>query len=584
MKKSGNLFSSVKQIVNDRDLLKRAAIDSKLSSSSSGLQVLDLIDAGSLEPTYDIYSQLVKRCTVSKRIEIARFVHAHFLRSSFSADVFFHTSVLNMYAKCRSMDDAKKVFDEMADRNVVAWTAMITGYSQNDRPREALDLFVKMMSSKNGGVLPDRFTFGSVLKAAGGDECETAGKQIHGLSMKCGWCSDVYVGSSLLDMYAKCGKMKEAGLVFHGLQCKNEVTWNALIDGFRRVGKVEIAMEMFREMQRENAVTATQFTYSIVFGTCAGVGSLEQGKLVHAHMIKNSYDITVFVGNCLLDMYAKSGSIDDAKKVFRRLDKLDVVSWNSMLNAYAQHGDGKAAVALFTFMKPKPDLITFLCVLSACSHSGLVKEGKEVFRLMKTKHRLLPDARHYVTMVDLLGRGGLLQEALSFIKSTEFATTNAALWGALLGACRVHRNVDIGKYAAERVFELDPTDSGAHLLLSNIYASVGRLEEASEAKRRLKYSGAKKDAACSWIEVGNQIHVFLTDDKFHPRREEICDMWATILEKIKKAGYVCDEREREEAQLQCHSEKLALAFSLLIRLESHGSPDCCKRCQKIPSL
>ncbi|CAL9124046.1 unnamed protein product [Musa textilis] len=317
---------------------------------------------------------------------------------------------------------------------------------------------------------------------------------------------------------------------------------------------------------------ATHFTYSSIFSACAGTGALEQGKWVHAHMIKSGQVLTAFVGNTLVDMYAKSGSIQDARKIFDRVDKKDLVSWNSMLTAYAQHGLVGEAIHWFEEMRKlgvQPNQITFLCILTACSHGGLLKEGQYYFDMMK-RYKVEPEIEHYVTIVDLLGRAGLLDRAQKFINEMP-VQPSAAVWGALLGACRMHKNAELGKFAAERVFELDPYDAGPRVLLYNIYASTGRWTDAAKVRKMMKDGGVKKEPACSWVEMENSVHMFVANDDSHPQMKEIHKMWEKIDALIKEAGYVpdtnyvllhVDEHERE-AKLQYHSEKLALAFALL---------------------
>lgn len=243
-----------------------------------------------------------------------------------------------------------------------------------------------------------------------------------------------------------------------------------------------------------------------------------------------------------------------------------------MLTACAQHGLGMETVELFEEMLIEglePNEVTFLCVLTACSHSGLLDKGIHYFELMK-KMKVECDISHYVTIVDLLGRAGQLDRAQSFIKDMPIEPT-AAIWKALLGACRKHKNMELGVFAAERVFELDPYDSGPHILLSNIYATAGRLSDAAKVRKAMNDSGVKKEPACSWLELENAVHVFVANDESHPHREEIRKMWKKMTEKIKEIGYVpdtshalwfMDQQEREE-RLQEHSEKLALAFGLL---------------------
>ncbi|CDP04327.1 unnamed protein product [Coffea canephora] len=551
-------------IIQDKDLLRK---------TPNGLYVLGLIDNGAMDPNATLYNQLLKRCTQLGRLKEGRLVHAHVLNSSYRNYVAVQNSIINMYAKCGSPVEARKVFDEMAERDMVSWTAVITGFSQNDRAQEALGLFVEMLRD---GFVPNQFTLGSVLKAATAVG-EMEGRQIHAVCLKSGHGDDVYVGSALVDMYAKCGQMEEAKVVFDGLMSKNEVCWNALIAGHARKSEAAIAVRLFSEMKKAG-FEATHFTYSSVFAACASIGALEQGKWVHGHLVKSGLKLIAFVGNTLLDMYGKAGSIEDAHKVFDRLVKRDVVSWNSMLTACAQHGLGRETVECFEEMRSRgilPNEVTFLCVLTACSHSGLLEEGLYYFELMK-KLKLEPDISHYVTMVDLLGRAGQLGHAEKFIKEMPIKPT-AAIWKALLGACRMHKNIDLGAYAAEQVFELDPYDSGPHILLSNIYASAGRLRDAANVRKMMNDSGVKKEPACSWLEIENNVHMFVANDDSHPQRNEVRRMWEKIADKIREIGYVPDtshvlwyvDQQEREVRLQCHSEKLALAFALLNT--PHGS-------------
>lgn len=551
-------------VFQDKDLLRKSQSD-----GGTGLYALDLIQRGSLVPDYNLYSKLLKECTRLGKVEQGRIVHAHLVDSHFLDNhLVLQNIIVNMYAKCGCLDDARRMFDEMPTKDMVTWTALIAGFSQNNRPRDALLLFPQMLRL---GLQPNHFTLSSLLKASGSEHGLDPGTQLHAFCLKYGYQSSVYVGSALVDMYARCGHMDAAQLAFDGMPTKSEVSWNALISGHARKGEGEHALHLLWKMQRKN-FQPTHFTYSSVFSACASIGALEQGKWVHAHMIKSGLKLIAFIGNTLLDMYAKAGSIDDAKRVFDRLVKPDVVSWNTMLTGCAQHGLGKETLDRFEQMLRigiEPNEISFLCVLTACSHSGLLDEGLYYFELMK-KYKVEPDVPHYVTFVDLLGRVGLLDRAERFIREMPIEPT-AAVWGALLGACRMHKNMELGVYAAERAFELDPHDSGPRMLLSNIYASAGRWRDVAKVRKMMKESGVKKQPACSWVEIENAVHLFVANDETHPRIKEIRGKWEEISGKIKEIGYVpdtshvllfVDQQEREE-KLQYHSEKLALAFALL---------------------
>lgn len=546
-------------IIQDKDLLRK--------TPDGGLYVLELIDKGAMEPDARLYNKLLKRCTQFRKVKEGRMVHSHFLDSIFCDYVTTHNALINMYAKCGWIIEARRVFTEMPKKDMVSWTALITGLSQNDREEEAVGLFMLMLRD---GFVPNEFTLGSVLKAAAAVG-EREGRQVHGVCVKGGYDEDVYVGSAIVDMYARCGGVEEAKMVFEGLKIKNEVSWNALIAGHARRSEAEEAVQLFMEMQR-GGFEPSHFTYSSVFSACASIGALEQGKWVHGRLVKSGLGLVSFVGNTVLDMYGKAGSIEDARKVFDRLVKRDVVSWNSMLTAYAQHGLGKETVELFEELRRRgvePNEVTFLCFLTACSHSGLLDKGLHYFELMKTL-KVEPDVSHYVTIVDLLGRAGQLDHAQRFIKEMPIEPT-APIWKALLGACRMHKNVELGAYAAERVFELDPYDSGPHIILANIYASNGRWKDAAKVRKMMNDSGVKKEPACSWVDIENKVHMFVASDDAHPEKDDIRIMWEKISERIKEMGYVPDtsqvlwlvEQQEREVRLQHHSEKLALAFALL---------------------
>ncbi|KAK9935822.1 hypothetical protein M0R45_012698 [Rubus argutus] len=470
-------------IIQDKDLLRKS-----LHDSGTGLHVLDLVIRGSLEADRTLYNKLLNKCTQLGQLKQARIVHAHILASKFKNDLPIHNTILNMYVKCGSLDDAHKLFDEMSQTDLVTWTSLISGYSQHDRPQDALVLFPQMLRR---GLEPNQFTLSSLLKASGAGPDDKYGRQLHAYCFKYGFDSNVYVGTSLVDMYARCGRMDESQMIFDALDTKNEVSWNALIAGHARKGQGAHALRLFWKMLG-GGFKPTHFTYS-----------------------------SVFTSLCQCRVYG--ASIEDAKKVFDRLVRRDIVSWNSMLTGYAQHGLGKETVQLFEEMLRigiQPNDITFLCVLTACSHARLLAEGQYYFDLMMKKFKIEPQVSHYVTMVDLLGRAGLLHAAEKFITEMPIEPT-AAVWGALLGACRMHNNIDLGAYAAERAFALDPYDSGPYIILANMYASAGRLTDVAKVRKMMKDSGVKKEPACSWVEIENAVHMFVANDDAHPQGAEI---------------------------------------------------------------
>nr|ABK26521.1 unknown [Picea sitchensis] len=310
-----------------------------------------------------------------------------------------------------------------------------------------------------------------------------------------------------------------------------------------------------------------------ILRACASVAALEQGKQVHADIIKIGFELDVSVSNGLVDMYGKCGRIEDAQEVFSKLLEPDVASWNAMISGLAQHGCGKEAVLLFEQMLQtgvKPNQITFVVVLSGCSHAGLVDEGRNYFDSMTRDHGISPKAEHYSCMVDLFGRAGCLDEALNFINQMP-VEPNASVWGSLLGACRVHGNIELAERAVEQLIELTPENPGTYVLLSNIYAAAGRWDDAGKVRKMMKDRSVKKEPGCSWIEVQNKVHPFIVGDSSHPQIEEIYETLETLTLQMKAAGYIPNtnfvlhdvEEEQKEWILGHHSEKLAIAFGII---------------------
>lgn len=531
-------------------------------------QVLELVQRGCLQPDPFLYNRLLKECVELGDLREGRNVHAHVLNSEFKEDIATQNSIIDMYAKCGELGEAQKCFDEMPTKDIVTWTTMIIAYTKNGRLKEGLSLFPKML---HYGLKPNNFTFSSLLKASGAITNAKHGMHIHAFCIKYNCESDVYVGTSVVDMYARCGYMDEAQSIFDRLVCRNEVSWNALIVGYVREDRGEEALKLFQRMKRED-FEPSDFTYSIVLNACASAGVFDQGKWMHVHVIKSGMRLVAFVGNTLLHMYAKCGSIEDAEKVFTRLTERDVVSWNSLLTGYAQHGLGHKCLKQFKNMLKsgiEPNAVTFLCLLTACSHAGLLEQGQYYISMMR-RYGIEPNNEHHVTVVDLLGRAGKLDQAMNYIKGMPIQPV-AEIWKCLLSACRTHRNLDLGVYAAERVFELDPYDSGPYVILANIYALSGRRNDVAKVRKMMQQCSVRKEPACSWVEVENAVHLFVADDDTHPQSKEIYEKWESISSKIKEIGYVPDTSQvllfvkecEREAKLQHHSEKLALAFACL---------------------
>eukprot|EP01018_Ginkgo_biloba_P037424 Gb_17094 [translate_table: standard] len=512
---------------------------------------------------------LIPACAHLGALQQGKCVHEYTIRNGFDSDVSVGNSLVAMYAKCGNLHIARQLFDKMPTRDVVSWSAMIGGYTQNGHAPEALALFNQMQQAD---VKPNSVTMLSVLSACAQSGALQQGKWIHDYIGRNGFESDVSVWNSLIDMYAKCGSMELACQLFDKMSKRDVVSWNAMIVGYAQNGHAKEALTLFYRMQQAE-VTPDSFTMVSVLLACAHLGALQQGQLMHDYIIKSGLESDVFVGTALIDMYAKCGTIDIARQYFDHMLYRDVVSWSAMIAGYGMHGHGEDALALFFQLQQtgtKPDNIIFISVLSACSHAGLVDEGWQLFYYMSRDYSITPRVEHYACMVDLLGRAGKLYEAQHFIRNMPLEP-NVDVWGALLGACKIHNNIDLGERVAEYLFDLETKDAGHYILLSNIYAAAGKWDDAAKVRKMMKERGLRKTPGCSLIEVDKKVHAFFVGDKSHPQSEEIYATLESLSGQMEELGYVPNmnfvlhdvEEEMKQHILHSHSEKLAIAFGLL---------------------
>eukprot|EP01018_Ginkgo_biloba_P027409 Gb_40680 [translate_table: standard] len=537
--------------------------------SAEALNLVSHVHKMGIEMDQVIFSCALKACATLGNLQHGKQIYAHILKTGFESHVSVGNSLVTMYAKCGSVDNACKAFDKMPERNTISWTAVIAGYAQNNHDEEALHLFSEM---RQAGTKPNHFTFAIILQA-----CSNLGylqqvKEIHAHTITTGFESHVSVRNALVSVYAKFGYIEDAQKTFSKILQRNIVSWNAMIGGYGQNGDGEDALRLFCDM-RQAGMKPDKFTLSSVLSTCATLATLEQGKLVHAHIVKTGFEAHVSIVNALVTVYAKCGSIADARTVFDNISERDIVSWTAMIAGYAQHGCGKEALQLFEKMQwlgTRPNYITWVAVLSACSNVGLVDEGRHYFDCLSRDHDIVPGLEHYACMVDLLGRAGFLHEADDLI-SRMTVEPNALVWRNLLGACRIHDNVKLGECAAARILELEPHDVATYVMLSNIYASAGRWDDVAEVRKLMKISGVRKEPGQSWIEIKNKVHTFVAGDRLHPQTQQILAKLEELTEQMKEAGYVPNtqsvlydvEEELKESILCHHSEKLAIGFGLI---------------------
>ncbi|XP_072974282.1 pentatricopeptide repeat-containing protein At3g49710 [Typha angustifolia] len=499
-------------------------------------------------------------------------LHSLAISAGLDSYVSVKNALISSYSKGGFLDDAERVFYEMAGlRDGVSWNCMIVAYGQHREGPKALSLFQEMMRRE---LEIDLYTLASVLTAFTVVKDLSGGAQFHAQLIKSAFEQNPHVGSGLVDLYSKCGRIHDAKKVFDEVYEPDLVLWNTIISGYSLNDELsEEGLQCFREMQRDG-FQPDDCSFVCAISACSNLSSPSQGKQMHALALKSEFPTNqISVNNALITMYSKCGNLKDANRLFMKMSERNTVSYNSMIAGFAYHGQAIEALDLFKDMLNSnnlPTSITFISVLSACAHTGRVEEGREYFNLMKHKYCIEPCEEHYSCMVDLLARAKQFEEVEGLIKTMPFDPGFIG-WTSLLGACRTHGNMEVGALAAKKLLQLEPSNASAYVMLSNMYASTGRWEEVATVRKLMKDRGVRKKPGCSWIELGNVIHVFVADDVSHPRILDVYKFLEEMSGKMKQAGYVPDvrwalARDQEiegEKRLRHHSEKLAVAFGLI---------------------
>ncbi|EXB68021.1 hypothetical protein L484_009628 [Morus notabilis] len=515
------------------------------------------------------YPSILRTCTAVGELDLGEQIHTQAIKTGFQFNIYVCSVLIDMYAKHGKLDVALGILRRLTEDDVVSWTAMVAGYTQHDMYVEALKLFEEL---EYRGIRPDNIGFASAITACAGIKALNQGRQIHAQSCVSGYSNDLSISNALVSLYARCGRIQDAYLAFDNNDAIDNISWNTLISGFAQSGFYEEALQVYSRMN-SLGVKANLFTFGSAVSAVANLANIKQGEQIHAMIIKTGYNSETEASNVLITLYAKCGRIDDATKEFYEMPEKNEVSWNAMITAYSQHGLGMEAVDLFEQMKwhgLMPSHITFVGVLSACSHVGLVNEGLGYFESMSKEYGLMPKPEHYVCVVDLLGRAGLLSNAKDFVEKMPIKP-DAMVWRTLLSACTVHKNTKIGEFAAHHLLELEPEDSATYVLLSNMYAVAGKWDFRDQTRRLMKERGVKKEPGQSWIEVKNSFHAFFVGDRLHPLADKIYEFLADLNTRAGEIGYVQerysllneDEQEQKDPTAYIHSEKLAIAFGLL---------------------
>lgn len=500
------------------------------------LYVFKSMSSHETRPDHYTYPCVLKGCSGSDNLWVGLQIHAAVCKVGLDLNLYVGNGLVAMYGKCGCLVEARKVLDGMPVRDVVSWNSMVAGYAQKGQFDDALKICREMESLK---LKPDAGTLASLLPAVTNTSSDNV--------------------AFVKDMFNKVTK-------------KNAVSWNVMIAVYVNNSMAAEAINVYSQMEA-NGMDPDGVTITSILPACGDLSALSLGRNIHKYVERKRFRPNLAVENALIDMYSKCGSLREAREVFDTMWVRDVVSWTSMISAYGVSGRGDEAVALFSRMKDEgfiPDSIAFVAVISACSHSGMLEEGKHHYKLMTEEYNLAPRLEHYCCMVDLLGRAGKVDEAFSFIKEMSFEP-NERVWGALLGACRVHSNMNLGLIAADSLFQMVPEQAGYYVLLSNIYAKAGKWKEVSKTRSVMRSKGMKKTPGISNVEHKGQVYTFLAGDRSHPQSKEIYEKLDVMLGKMKEEGYGPEtysalhdvEEEDKECHLTIHSEKLAIVFALI---------------------
>uniref|UniRef100_A0A0A9D618 DYW domain-containing protein n=1 Tax=Arundo donax TaxID=35708 RepID=A0A0A9D618_ARUDO len=507
-------------------------------------------------------------CAQSRYWFVGWVVHGYSVKTGLIGETSLANALLDMYSNCSDWRSTNQIFRSMDQKNVVSWTAMITSYTRAGLFDKVAGLLQEMGLD---GIRPDIFAVTSSLHSFAGGEYLKQGKSVHGYAVRNGMENILPVANALMEMYARCGNMEDARLVFDRAMNKDIISWNTLIGGYSRNSLANESFGLFSDMLlqfRPNAVTMT-----CILPAAASLSSLERGREIHAYALRRGYLEDNYTSNALMDMYVKCGALLVARRLFDRLTKKNLISWTIMIAGYGMHGRGGDAIALFEQMRGngvEPDAASFSAILYACCHSGLRDEGWRFFNAMRNEHRIDPKLKHYACIVDLLSHTGNLKEAFEFIESMPIEP-DSSIWVSLLHGCRIYRDVKLAEKVAERVFKLEPENTGYYVLLANIYAEAERWEAVRKLKNKIGGRGLRENTGCSWIEVRGKVHVFAADNRNHPQGNRIAGFLDDAARRMREEGHYprkkyalmgANDAVHDEA-LCGHSSKLAVAFGVL---------------------
>ncbi|KAG5021867.1 hypothetical protein AAZX31_07G065800 [Glycine max] len=494
---------------------------SKSASTYRVLESLSGMNGSTEKPIKYVLCTVLSSCAKTLNWHLGIQIHAYMIRSGYEDNLFLSSALVDFYAKCFAILDARKVFSGMKIHDQVSWTSLITGFSINRQGRDAFLLFKEMLGTQ---VTPNCFTFASVISACVGqngalEHCST----LHAHVIKRGYDTNNFVVSSLIDCYANWGQIDDAVLLFYETSEKDTVVYNSMISGYSQNLYSEDALKLFVEMRKKN-LSPTDHTLCTILNACSSLAVLLQGRQMHSLVIKMGSERNVFVASALIDMYSKGGNIDEAQCVLDQTSKKNNVLWTSMIMGYAHCGRGSEALELFDCLLTKqeviPDHICFTAVLTACNHAGFLDKGVEYFNKMTTYYGLSPDIDQYACLIDLYARNGNLSKARNLMEEMPYVP-NYVIWSSFLSSCKIYGDVKLGREAADQLIKMEPCNAAPYLTLAHIYAKDGLWNEVAEVRRLIQRKRIRKPAGWSWVEVDKKFHIFAVDDVTHQRSNEI---------------------------------------------------------------
>ncbi|KFK36332.1 hypothetical protein AALP_AA4G109000 [Arabis alpina] len=484
-----------------------------------------------LKPDNFTFNFVVMACGNLTELGVGGSVHSSLLKVGFERDDHVKNSLIMMYVECGQVVDARKVFDEITERDLVSWNSMISGYSQAGHGKEAMDLFRRM---EEEGVELDERTLVSVLGACAQLGDLRTGRLLEEVAIKKKIKLSTFLGSKLITMYGKCGELDSATRVFNQMIKKDRVPWNAMITVYSQNGRSNEAIKLFREMKKTR-ISTDAVTLSTVLSACGSVGALELGKRIETYASETGLQHNIYVATALVDMYGKCGRIEEALRVFEAMPVKNEATWNAMITAYAHHGHAQEALLLFDRMTVPPSDVTFVGVLSACVHAGLVDQGRRYFHQMSSVFGLVPKIEHYTNIIDLLSRVGMLNEAWEFMERFP-GKPDEIMLGAILGACHKRKDVVIGEKAVRMLMEAEEAkNAGNYVISSNVYADMKMWDECAKTRALMKVRGIVKTPGCSWIEINDEIVEFHAGiDYLRCDSEDSGSLFGLLVEEMKR--------------------------------------------------